>query len=171
MDIKTLLESKHSKQITMSIVEAVLDKKVGIDEVMQLFFSDHHIICQRAAWPIGIIGEIKPELLNPYVDEMILAANHPKHNAITRNVVRAFQFMHFDDANEGQVYSFCFNLVTNFNQPIAVRCFAFRTCMNIAMIHKELTNEIYSLILILESDDSPAVKNVIGKAKHKLNLD
>ena len=165
MKIKELLLTAHSKQVTSEIVSSILSGQAKIAELMDCFFSNNQLLCQRAAWAVGIIGEKRSELLTPYISKMIVNASKPLHNAITRNVVRAFQYLHFSENNEGEVYEFCFNQVTDLNQPIAVRCFSFRTCMNIASKHPELINEIKQLIIIMEPDDSPAVRSLIRQAK------
>lgn len=169
MDIKTLLQTGHSKEITSSIVNAVLSGDVKIKDLMVCFFSQDSRLCQRAAWPVGIIGEKNSKLLQPYVLKMIEAATRPLHNAITRNVVRAFQYMTFNEKVEGEVYDFCFNNVTNLNQPIAVRCFSFHTCLNIAKKHPDLLTEIKELVKIIEVDKTPAVMSVVRNAKKTLN--
>ena len=170
MNIKELLQSAHSKNITTSIVNEIISGNTDIKELMLCFFSKDQRLCQRAAWPVGIIGEKKSELLTPYIREMIKAASNPLHNAITRNVVRAFQYMSISEKHEGEVYDFCFRNVTDLSQPIAVRCFSFRTCLKIAKKHPELVNEVVELITLLEPDESPAVQSVIKKARRELKV-
>lgn len=165
--IKELLSTEHSKKVTSQIIDMALEDKAALQELMTCFFSDDSRICQRAAWPIGILAERQSKILQPYILKMIAFASKPVHNAIKRNVVRSFQYMEIPEKYKGKVYQFCFDLASRPSEAIAVRCFSLRVCLNIARKHPELLNEIVELVAILEADESPAVRSVLRHA-HKI---
>ena len=77
MSIHTILQTGHSRTITNQILDAIAKNPALIDDLMACFFDANLRICQRAAWPVGDLGEKYPELIIPYLPEMIKNLTHP----------------------------------------------------------------------------------------------
>jgi hypothetical protein len=140
-----------------------------LDDLMECFFSDDYRICQRSAGVVEIIGEKHRHLLNRFVPKMYdLAIENTKHDALLRNTLRAFQYMDFDEEWEGKIYQFCFNNSTNLKQPIAIRAFALKICIKLALKYPELQNELIELLTILSNDEAPGIISVVRSGKKQL---
>lgn len=141
-----LLEEEHSKELSLAIVNEVINNPDRMSELMECFFSDDLRICQRAAWPVGFLGEKHGHLLQPYVEGMIASIKKPKHNAIVRNVFRSFQTMEFEEKMEGPVFDVSMSVLLDVNEAIAARVFAMTTAANIVMKYPELAQELIPVI-------------------------
>ena len=162
------LESGHSKEITASIVADIKDAPDRIYELMDCFFSDDWRLSQRAAWPVGIIGENHPKWMLPFMEQMIALLKAPKHDAVIRNTVRLWQNMEIPEVWQGEIFELCFGFVTTPTTPIAIKAFSMTVCENISKNYPELQQE---LILAIEDQmefGSPGVKNRGQKLLKKL---
>ena len=136
-------QTKHdARAIALDVVKG----KYGIDELMEHFFSDDWVICQKVAWPVGMIADEDPQLLMPYIGAMLENLERPVHDAVVRNTIRTFQFMDLPEEWEGPVYDKCFEYFSNPKFPVAFRVFAMTVCTDIAMSHPELAQEIIPVI-------------------------
>ena len=128
------------------IAEKVVNGTYSLEELMNMFFSDEKMVCQRASWPIAMISDIAPQKLNAYLDKMILNLENPAHDAVVRNTVRAFQTMQIPEEYEGQIFEICFNYLNNPKYPVAIRVFAMTVCTNLCEKFPELAPEVATVI-------------------------
>ena len=147
MDIKKVLEEEHSRVATDKVLGYIQSNPDKIGELMSCFFDDNPHICQRAAWPVGDLGEKYPELLIPYLPQMISNVKEPKHDAVIRNTVRTWQYMSVPEDYLGEIFELCFNYITDPKIPVAIRAFSMKVCANICKAVPEMKEE---LILAIE---------------------
>ncbi len=147
MTFRSILSSEHSRVATNSILQAIQLEPKRITELMDCFFDNDLRICQRAAWPVGDLGEKFPDLIAPFLPKLIENLKNPKHDAIMRNTVRTWQSMSIPEEWQGQVFEICFNYILNPKIPIAIRAFSMTVCANICKDIPELKQE---LILAIE---------------------
>lgn len=143
---REILSRPQSKDNAKLIVEAIKQKPSKLKELMELFFDKEMRVCQRAAWPLGMIGSKNPELLIPYLPQLIENLKKPHHDAVIRNTFRIWEEMDIPEDYEGQVYDICFEKFTDVKQAIAIRVFAMTVCANIALKYPELIDEIKPVI-------------------------
>ena len=141
-----ILESGHTKEHAARIINAVLDSPVRLEELMNLFFSDDNMICQRASWSVGLLGSKNPKIFEPYFPKMIEALEFPLHDAIVRNTLRTWKEMEIPEEYEGVVFERCYNYLVDVNQPVAIRVFAMCILSNIAVKYPELIEELIPAI-------------------------
>jgi hypothetical protein len=147
MDIRASLDEGHSKSITLEIMDYIGTDKKRFSELMTCFFSDENRISQRASWVVGHCGEKHPELIYPYLEEMLDLLEQPVHNAIKRNTVRIMAEMDVPEELLGRAADICFKLLDDPKEAIAVRVFSMSVLYNIVKKEPELASE---LRLILE---------------------
>lgn len=129
-----------------SIVKLILNHSHEIEELMECFFSEDWVLCQKSSWPLSLIAEKVPEMIAPYMPKLIENLKKPQHDAVIRNTIRAWQMMEIPEEYEGQVYDKCFEYFADPIYAIAIRVFAMTVCTNIAMKHHALAEEIIPVI-------------------------
>lgn len=134
--------SSHSRTSTNKII-ALIEQDFGkFSELMTCFFDREYRMCQRAAWPVGDLGVKHPELLQPYMSELIHNLKSAKHDAIIRNTIRTWQFMNIPEDYQGEIFDICFNYINDPKIPIAIRVFSMTVCANISKELPELKEEL-----------------------------
>lgn len=148
MDLRSEILKEHSKIQAEKIVKWVGSNPQRFAELMHLFLTDVYRVVQRAAWPIGIIGERQPVLIMPHLPQMLARmtdAGVPV--AVKRNVVRLLQFADIPEELHGRVMNICFDLLADVNETIAVRVFSMSVLAQLAKTYPEIK---YELELIIE---------------------
>ena len=146
ISFRDLLNKENSKKMASLISDAVVDQPNRMDELMDLFFDEDLRICQRASWPVGLLADKNPQLLEPYLKKMLDNLDTPHHDAVIRNTFRTFQETDFPEDLEGVAFDKAFDFFLEVNNAIAIRVFAMTVCGNIAMKYPELGNELMPVI-------------------------
>ena len=147
MNIRTQLLQEHSKNNTQLIVDWIGSDTSRFNQIMNLFLNDEALVVQRAAWVVGICGELHPELAVPYIEQMIKKCQEPKvHDAVKRNVTRIFQFLSIPVQHHESVMNLCFDLLVNQKETVAVRCWSMGILEQLSNTYSELKNELKMII-------------------------
>ena len=144
MDICGVLSAEQSKANTTSIVDYIGSDKERFAELMDIFLEGEYRLTQRAAWPISVCAETRPDLIGPYLNKLVdLLPRRDIHNAVKRNIVRLLQFIEIPKKIQGKVFSHCIDLINDPNEAIAVRSFALTVAGNVANGNADLLNELH----------------------------
>ena len=90
MSIREQLLRQNSRANCDRVRAVVIGDQSRLIELMACFFSDEVIVAQRAAMVVGDVGRHEPDLLLPWLAELVDAIENPIHQAIRRNGVRFF---------------------------------------------------------------------------------
>lgn len=165
---RALLLENYSKASCTYVKEQALHQPELLNALITWLRSDNVDLAQRAAWAIGMMGDNHANVLKPYMDQLILAAQNPGHDAVARNIIRVWQFMDIDDQYAGKVYELCFNLLSSPNQAIAIRAFSATVCGNICCKYPALADEIENMIPVWSQTDQPAMRVRLRELSKKL---
>jgi hypothetical protein len=157
--IKELLEAEHSKVQTMRVVEYIGHDREKFEALMQLFFADDWCLNQRSSWPIPFIVERFPELIYPYLEQLINNLENPSHNAVVRNTVKLLQNIDIPDKLQGQVVNICMALLADPKEPVANRIFSMTVIYNLSKKWPDLQNELLILIESQMENESAGFKS------------
>jgi hypothetical protein len=159
MNIRESLEQEHSKTQTLRIVAYVGNDTTRMAELMACFFDKNWLICQRAAWAVGLIGEKNAPLIVPYLEQMLLNLKTPQHDAILRNTMRVLRDMpEIPDNALGLAADVAFRFLEDPSVAIAIRAFSMRVLEKICRKEPDLKGELSALIEeILEQDKAPGI--------------
>jgi len=121
---ENILRQFHDKMTAQNIADAVVSRPERLPELMECFLHEEMRICQRASWPMGMIGKNNTSLLLPYIPQLLAAIKEPKHDAVVRNTFRTFQFMDFPEVIEGEVFDVSLSFLMDINNAVAIRVFS-----------------------------------------------
>jgi len=167
--IAKILEGKHSKETAMKITNLILANPARIEELMECFFSDVKIICQRASWPLGILGAKHPEIIEPFNMQLLeIIKKGESNDTVVRNILRTWKEMDFEEDIEGEIFDESFRLFRDVKQAAAIRVFAMYICVNIACKYPDLAHELIPEIEPNLTHERPGVRS--GSKKSLLTL-
>ncbi len=104
MDYALLLENENSKKTWLSIVKDVGADAEKFEVAMHIFLSTDYRMVQRISQTIGIIGEKQPQLIAPYLPQLVQLLKEKPIDAVKRNVLRIFQFVIIPEIIEGELF-------------------------------------------------------------------
>ena len=125
----------------------------------------------RAAYLVDKINDIFPELLNPFLNEMIEQVKIEKNESKRRHFLKLLSMNKLSQMQEGLILDFCINTFTSAKEPVAVRVHAMQVLFNIAQSEPELQTEILAIIEHeLENHATAGISSRGKKLAQKLRL-
>jgi len=146
MDIKTELLKEHSKQQAKKIAGFIGKDTKRFDVLMRLFLDTNYRITQRAAWVLSHCIDEYPNLILPYIEQIVLNLKEDTPVAVVRNTVRILQLVDIPEDHWGITADACFKFLASTTQPIAVKVFSMTVLANICVKVPELKHELKILI-------------------------
>ena len=125
-------------------------------ELWNLVFPENYPISQRAAWAIDIIIEKYPDLIKPYLDQLLVILPEIQHNAIKRHMMKILTFQEIPEKYLGKIIDLCFEWIQENDMPVAVKVHSMQVIFNTMLKFPELKDEF---VAVLE-DQMP--KNSVG---------
>ncbi len=165
MNIKVELLREHSKNNAERIAALVCRQPQYFTELFLCLQSDNYRLSQRAAWPLGKIGEQRPELFLPYSEAILQLLEKPPHPAVARNLYRILQDLSLPEASQSTLFDLAIRDLQDPSSPIAIKVFAMSVASKIAMPYSELRTE---LILIIEGQLPQASKAYLSRSRRLL---
>lgn len=147
MSIRAALEKEHSKNQTLKIVKNIGADPARFAELIAIFLAGPYRITQRAAWPLSYCVEAHPELVVPHLSKLLAVMGQPDApDAARRNIVRLLQFIDIPRRYHGKAATYCFALLADTQQPVAIRVFSMQVLANLSKYQPELQHELRLLI-------------------------
>ena len=143
MDIRESLEGEHSKSMTMRITGYVGDSQERFDDLLSVMLGGDRTVSQRAAWPLGKVGETFPHLLKKHWTKLVRVLDEQGHHpAIYRNILRMFAQQEIPGQHAARVLDICFRFMVSEAQPAAVRAFSISVAASICSRYPGLSAEL-----------------------------
>ena len=161
--------SIRSKREASSLCTQIVNHQYSVDELMNCFFSEDWVLCQKSSWPVTILAEKNPELILPYLERMLFNLERPVHDAVVRNTIRTWAEIDIPEELEGPIYDKCFEYFVGHQYAVAIRVFSMTICTNIAMRHHALAAEIIPIIEDNWDHGTPAWRSRGKKELKRLN--
>lgn len=118
-----------------------------MDELVHLFTTDEYRVVQRAAWPIGLLAETQPQLLQKHLPLFVQLLRKPGlHNAVRRNITRILQYLQIPEKLKGDVMDACFSFICDVQEKAAVKAFSLTILEQLAVEYPEILPEIITII-------------------------
>ena len=147
MILEIALLERHSKEQTQKISDWVTAGDERMAQLMYFFANDSGKLSQRAAWVMSTVAEVAPNLVQPYLPQLLDKLKESNiHDAIKRHVLRAAQYLEIETALHEPVLHHCFEYLSNPKEALAIRAFALITVARLASHYPELKHELKIII-------------------------
>lgn len=146
MNLESEILKEHSKHNTVRLAVWVGSSKKRFKRLMELFLKGEYRVTQRSAWIVRHCAEQHPQLIEPYLTDMLKRMMEPDvHVAVKRNVIGILQDIDIPKKLWGKIAVTCFDFLES-NEPIAVRVFSMTVLANIAQHEPDLKKELRLII-------------------------
>ena len=175
MNLITILQKERSKKTNIEVANYIGYSKERFAELIEIIIGKDLEMANRAAWVIPSINDKNiDQLIQPYLKTVIELLNQPVHDAIKRNMVRMLQFTNIPKKLQVITLEYCFQLLNNSKEAVAIRVFAMTVLYNLTIQEPDLAHELYDSIEMHMEGALPAYKSRGGKilkslAKNFLN--
>jgi hypothetical protein len=162
MNIKNaLLKDKIlDRKKALSIAEFASSSPKCFKELMQCFLANEYRLAQRAAWSVSWAARKKPELIKPYIKDLVAQLSRTDvHNAVIRNSVRVLEETEIPESLHGDVMNACFGFIEKPSVPVAIKAFSLTTLFNLSKYYPEIKGELKLIIENNWNNESAAFKS------------
>lgn len=147
MDLEKQLLAEHSRPNTDRIVRWIGADASRLAQLMNVFLGNDALLTQRSAWVVGVLADVHPVLLEPWIAKMLRKTREPGvHDAVRRNVVRALQFVEIPGRLLGNVATVCFGELSSGASPMAVKASAMTVLARVVEREPDLAREVRLII-------------------------
>jgi hypothetical protein len=171
-DFKSLLKVDSSRVIADQVVDAIGDNPVYFKTVLDLCFSEGYPIAMRAGRAVALSSEKYPELIIPYIDQLIKMIAGSKIDGVKRGILQAFyesvdmkQF-----SKLGELVDLCFSWLMNLKESIAVRYYAMLILNKVCLIEPDLKNELIPVLEGIAYETSAGLTGTARKLLKNLSM-
>lgn len=142
-----LKEKIHLKVHAMEITDYACASKTNFKALMKCFLSNEYRLAQRAAWSVSWAARKKPELIFPYIKDLVAQLRRTDvHPAVVRNSVRVLEAIDIPEEFHGEVMDACFDIITTHSAPVAIKTFSLTTLYNLSKNYPEIKPELKMII-------------------------
>ncbi|GJM31476.1 MAG: hypothetical protein DHS20C18_04770 [Saprospiraceae bacterium] len=146
MNLRTAILNEHSKANTTRITNWIGNNQQRFDALVELFLYDEYRVVQRAGWVLSECALQHTELLQPHLGPLIDNLEHPKHNAVLRNTLKALAEIDIPEEHMGKLATISFDLLADPQSAIATKVFAMQVLANFCKKEPDLAPELCLLI-------------------------
>jgi hypothetical protein len=158
---KALLEDKiQNRKKALSIAEYACSSSKHFKELMQCFLTNEYRLAQRAAWSVSWAARKKPELIKPYIKDLVAQLSRTDvHDAVIRNSVRVLEEIEIPELLHADVINACFDFIEKPSVPVAIKAFSLTTLFNLSKYYPETKSELKLVIENNWDNESAAFKS------------
>jgi len=143
LNLREELLTEYSKNQSIKLADWIGNDANKFAELMRLMLQDtDEKVMQRAAWVFSFCTRKYPDLVKPYLKEMIENLEKPVHDAVKRNSLRALAEIDIPDELLGLTVDICFHFLVSADAAIAIKAFSMKVLENICKKEPELLAEL-----------------------------
>jgi hypothetical protein len=171
MNFRDQLLAELSKRNTDYIASVVDRDEKLFKEVFELILTNEEYVSGRAAWVIETLWLKYPEMIDPYINDMIDFLPISKYDNQKRHFTKILSTRNLRDLDEerlGILIDRCFTWLEDPIYPTAVKMFSMQIIYNYVQIEPVLATELIAIIENQFNDSTPGFKNRGEKLLRKL---
>lgn len=146
MDLKKTILAERSKVYMESIAKEVSLEPDLFKELWEMVKKEDAPIPLRGSWIMDMAASFQPDLLVPYVIEMIAHLNLPYHNSVHRHLAKMLARAEIPEEQQGPLYDLCIDRLCNPQIHVAIKAHCMTIAFNIAKNIPELQEELALVI-------------------------
>lgn len=167
MTLRDLIMRENSRKNWEKAAETVGSDAKKLAMVMDLFFSANPREIQRSSQVVSMVSDKHPELVQPYLPQMIRRLETNPIDAFKRVTIRLCQFMEIPEELEGEFFERGLAYLKSADEPIAVKAFVMTALRRICEKYPELSAELIPHIELLVAEKASA--GIVNRGQKELN--
>ncbi len=170
MNIKSQINKSRSKENACSIARYIGNNSNLFAELIEILLGNNNQLALRASMVLGKCTDQYPDLIIPHLPELLDCLNKDVIDGVKRSIVRGIQEINIPEAHLGIATDILFKLISDYNQPIAIKVFTMTSLYHICVREPLLSQELKHIIEDQMSFESTGFKNRGAKTVQMLNL-
>ncbi|MDE5424151.1 hypothetical protein L3073_18205 [Ancylomarina sp. DW003] len=145
MDFEAILSTFPGKDAAKLIAKGIAKEPGNMPKLWEFAISDHDK-AWRATWLMDKVYDEAPELIRPYLSQMIELMPHLKCESKQRQLLKLISCEPLPKNVSGEFINCCFDYLISSSTAIAVKVHAMQILFNFAQIEPDIKNELALVI-------------------------
>jgi len=168
MDIRSQLLSELSRRNIDFTIHTLGNNKEYFRELMTIILKEKDPLPMRASWAAEGITAKYPELIEPYINDLVKHLKQFTHTGTIRNVLKMLTRVKLEEKYHGRMVDTCFNWLSGDDMPVAVKVHSMQILANLIPLYPELKNEFLDILNEQVPRNSPGFVARVRKIKKDL---
>lgn len=159
-DLQDMVNRMMSMKEAEWIATSAIENPVIFNKLLEYSFGADKKLAFRASWTLTKVCDKFPELIYPYLADIILKLEKIDNESTQRSFLRIISlsdFTRISVKHHGILAEYCFAAVKSGFSAIAIKAYSMEILYNLVVIYPELLNELTATINLLEGDESAGV--------------
>lgn len=147
MNFREALEAEHSKAQTLRLTTYIGSSCHRFGKLLKIVAGDDRMLSQRGAWVISHCAEAHPEVVQPFVGELLKNLQRSNlHDAVKRNTMKAIAELEVPDELAGLAADLAFRYLNSPDEAVAVKVYSMAVIENLCRREPVLAGEFRMVI-------------------------
>lgn len=142
-DLQNLVASWENLAL---VVRHISDQPEHLQAILKMTFNEGQPENWRAAWMLDKIHEKHPELVVPYLPELIEFSLQTRNDSKRRHLLKLISLYPIPEKHTANLLNYCADILTNAAIPVAVRVHAMQILFKIALQEPDFAGELIDMI-------------------------
>ena len=154
--VNQIMGMKEAEWIATSAIE----NPVIFRRLIEFSFSPDRKLAFRASWILTKVCDRFPDLINPFISQIIEALDKLENESAERSFLRIISMSdlsRFSSKHQGILADHCFTALKSGFSAIAVKAYSMEILYRLSVIYPDLASELAASIKILLEDSSAGI--------------
>lgn len=158
-EIEAFLVHSYGKIHALDLAHFLAKQPERIPELLNIILKEEEPISRRGAWYFSTLFDKYPQLVKPYVDELIANLEKIKSQAILRCFLRTISRVKIEEQYHAYLIQYSADAILSNKSEIAVKAMAMDIFFQIAKIQPDLFTELEYMIDMIYPEGSKGIQN------------
>jgi len=156
--LEELLGLESSRRNTDIIADLILQKPALFTELFNIYIKDIEPLSWKAAWVADVVTEKRPELLDPFIENIVGQLKTFTHDGMKRESLKMLTHAPLPEENLGLLISVCFGWLTSGKESVSVKMFCMEILYRISQKEPEMKKELADSIEWRMLEETPGFR-------------
>ncbi len=159
-DLKRMINTMMSRQEADWIANSAIENTEIFKKLLEYSFSTERKLAFRASWTLSKVCDQFPELIYPYLSQIVEAIPEFDNESVQRSFLRIISLSDMKKLTSGHhgiLADHCFAMLNSGISAIAIKAYSMEILYTLSLIYPELRNELSASIIVLMEDGSGGI--------------
>jgi 8-oxo-dGTP diphosphatase len=159
-ELQDMINRMMSMQEAEWIATSAIENPVIFNKLLEYSYSSDKKLAFRASWTLSKVCDKFPELIYPYISDIINRLDKIDNESTQRSFLRIISLSdmaRISEKQHGILAENCFAALKSGFSAIAIKAYSMEILYNLVVIYPELLNELTATINLLEGEGSAGV--------------
>jgi 8-oxo-dGTP diphosphatase len=159
-DLQKMVNSMMSIKEADWIATSAIENPAIFNKLLEYSYSSDRRLAFRASWTLSKACDKFPELIYPFLIEIIEQLDKINNESVQRSFLRIISLSdpgEISKRHHGILADHCFRFLNSGFSAIAIKAYSMEIIYNLALIYPELANELLATINMLQGEGSAGV--------------